>query len=53
MRFGSDVYTSAIMTKIADHKVTWAEVLQLCLAAVVEFLFECSNNIYDRLRTAA
>jgi len=53
LRFGSEVYTPAMMAKIADHKVTWAEVLQLWLAAIAAFLIKGSNNVDDRLRFAA
>jgi len=53
LRFGSEVYTPAMMAKIADHKITWGEVLQLCLAAIAEFLVEYSNNVDDCLEIAA
>jgi len=53
LRFGSEVYTPAMMAKIADHKVTWTEVLQLCLVAMVEFLAEFFDNVDDRPRVAS
>jgi len=53
LRFGSEVYTPAMMAKIVDHKVSWAEVLQLWLAAMVELLAEFSDNVDDRPRVAA
>jgi len=53
LRFGSEVYTPAMMAKIPDHKVKWAEVLQLCLAAMVELLAEFSDNVDDRPSVAA
>ncbi len=53
LRFGSEVFTPVMLAKIADHKVSWAEVLQLCLVAIAEFVVEFSDNIDDRLRTAA
>jgi len=53
LKFGAEVYTPAMMAKIADHKITWGEVLQLCLAAMVKFLAEFSDNVNDRPRVAA
>ncbi len=41
------------MAKIADHKVTWAEVLQLWLAAIAGFLVDVFDNVDDRPRIAA
>jgi len=53
LRFGSEVYTPAMMAKIADHKVSWAEVLQLCLAAIAKSLFGHTDNIEEQLKIAA
>lgn len=53
LKFGSEVYTPAMMAKIADHKVSWAEVLQLWLAVIAEFLTGYTDNVADRLEIAA
>jgi hypothetical protein len=53
LKFGPETYTPAMMAKIADHKISWGEVLQLCLAAMGKFLVGHVYNGDDSLKIAA
>lgn len=51
--FGAEIYTPAMIARAANHKVSWAEVLQLCLIVMVKFLAEFFDNVDDYLEIPA